>query len=324
MRIAVIISALLHAGVLALGFVALPHMVTAPADLSTEIPIDILTVAEQTNITPIVKAPEEEPEPEPKPPPPKPAPPPTPPPAPPVRTAAVEPTPAPEVKPVPVPEEPEPAPEEPAPEEPAPVPEPAPLPEPEKPKVEPVPEPTPEPEPPAPKPPQTLPEPKPAQKPAVKEKPKEKSIFDEFETALKDKTPREERERTFDHDEFAAVTPRGDKSRAATGPQTDALTLSLVDRVRAEMKTCWSPPAGAPHAEDLVVVLRVNFLIDGSLDGLPIVDRDWWAQADSYTRAAIDAAMRAVGECAPFDLPPEHYARWQTLVLEFDPQFLSQ
>jgi hypothetical protein len=44
--------------------------------------------------------------------------------------------------------------------------------------------------------------------------------------------------------------------------------------------------------------------------------------SDSFFRAAVDSAKRAIHICGPYELPPEKYAGengWNEINIEFDP-----
>ncbi|MGF1455367.1 MAG: hypothetical protein ACFB6R_08320 [Alphaproteobacteria bacterium] len=368
MRTAIAISALLHAGVLALGVVALPLRNTPPVDVPPVLNVDYVTISDETNIEPLIGQPadpaeavaapkpqgparpaarpparpqvrrappaparrpsvsaESKPAPEPKPPsdvepsPPAPAPEPSP-------AVVAEAPPEPAIPSVSQPEpEPAPKPIEALPEDPEPAPEPAPLPEPEKRVVEPQPDPAPaDAQTPASPPRQA---PKALARPIAPTQatpPREPAPADDFFTqtaALLDKHPDADKERVFHRRAPSLEGEAADRSRAAAGQQT-GLTVNETDAIKAQLKRCWSPPTGAPNAQELIVTLRVNFNPDGSVAGVPRVVSSWHSQSDGYMRAATDRAVRAVLQCQPFQLPVERYKSWRRVDLEFDPRFL--
>ncbi|MEQ9143513.1 MAG: cell envelope integrity protein TolA [Parvibaculaceae bacterium] len=273
MRIGLLVSAALHAGLLVLTLVALPD--TRPFEVAPTraLPVELVTIDEFTSL--------------------RDAPRPTPTPEPPAEEIAEpEPEPLPEPAPEPVPApDPEPAP--------APEPEPAPAPEPEPaPEVKPEQEPEPEPE----------PEPRPQPKPATP-RAEPKPAFDPTQiAALLDKLPDEEPQ-----------PQRAQPQRAAATGAQAALTLSEIDAFKVQMRRCWSVPAGAANAESLVVQIKVYLRPDGSLAQPPQLINSARYNSDSYFRAAADSAMRAIRRCAPFRMPPDKYASWQEIDLNFDP-----
>jgi outer membrane biosynthesis protein TonB len=108
----------------------------------------------------------------------------------------------------------------------------------------------------------------------------------------------------------------------------DAETVELADALRSQIQPCWSPPVGAPHAEDLIVDFDLFLNKDGSVAGMPQLTGDslQTAASNSYTRAAADAARRAIYQCQPFKLPADQYGKWHEInPFHFDPsQWMGQ
>jgi hypothetical protein len=234
-------------------------------DSPPSVPVDLVTVADKTNIAPTVQKIA-----------PKPAEVPTPPPQP------VPPTP----KPAPQPDEDS---------EPAPVPS-----QPVLPRKEPLPKPVVKPQP----APQTPPAP-----PKEAKKPK----ADDFSSLLNKLTT-------------PAATPRNarvaDKTVKGAGAM-NAATADIVDSLRSQIKPCWSPPVGAPKPEELVVDFDLFLNPDGSVAQPPQLTADSQSRmGDPYTRAAAEAARRAIYTCAPYkNLGAERYSQWREInPFHFDPR----
>lgn len=106
--------------------------------------------------------------------------------------------------------------------------------------------------------------------------------------------------------------------RAPLGSQ---ITASEVDLVREQIARCWNVPAGARDARDLVVEIRVSVEADGNVRQATIVDQARLA-GDPFFRAAAESARRAFFNplCRPLHLPPEKYAIWKDLVVDFSPK----
>lgn len=129
----------------------------------------------------------------------------------------------------------------------------------------------------------------------------------------------------------AASSVRNAKTGAhdvkAFGAQ-DAMTADLQDALRSQIAQCWSPPVGAPHAEDLVVDFDLFLNQDGSVAGMPQLTGDsaQTAASNPYTRAAADAARRAIYQCQPYKLPADQFSKWHEInPFHFDPrQMMSQ
>jgi hypothetical protein len=61
---------------------------------------------------------------------------------------------------------------------------------------------------------------------------------------------------------------------------------------------------------------------DGSVAQPPQLSAESESAAahDSFTRAAAEAALRAIYTCAPYKLPADRYNQWQEITLNFDPR----
>jgi hypothetical protein len=131
----------------------------------------------------------------------------------------------------------------------------------------------------------------------------------------------------------AAQTP---PKNAKTGTRTiqgvgsaNLMTASLADALKSQIDKCWSPPVGAPNAEDLVVDFDLRLNHNGTVASLQLsagsIAR---AAGNAYTRAAAEAASRAIYQCQGqgYRLPPEQYNEWNEInPLRFDPrQMMNQ
>ncbi|HUG60914.1 MAG TPA: cell envelope biogenesis protein TolA [Methylomirabilota bacterium] len=247
----------------------------------------------------------------------------------------------------------EPLPEPPAPEPPEPVTEAAPPPEPvpEKPAVA-----APEPQaevaelaaepkeaavetPPAPVPPSVKPRVKPSPPKPVQTASAEATASTErrpSETRTPQRLPSEaEAEKPvkeFDPTEMAAllnkVDPSGGGARssaqdASFGSQNvtgsvPRMSQSEIDALRAAIYACWEVPAGADGLNDLVVPIRVEFNVDGTLASDPVALS---VPPGMIGQVVADAALRAVRRCAPYPfLPPEKFDHWRVVNINFAPQ----
>lgn len=348
MRIALGISAAAHTAILVAGVLGLPGSESFQVDEPPPVPVEILTVAEFDRIaarktevepvrneraapepeTPAPTPPVEAAEPEPvQAPPPEPVqtPPPeavqAPPPEPAEVAATPPPQPEPKLLPLPMPEPvPEPVAETPPPEpEPAAAPEPAALPEPQ---PQPEPEPQPEPKQAEAPPPPSVNAPAPRRKPtppkvAVQQPRREPS----------------EPKKEFNRDQLAALLNKvQDKPSAPAAPQagrvengrTDlsgldqVVTASEMRYLQRQMERCWNPPVGVANAASLNVRVQVSFARDGRVQAVPVVLNSGGEGFD----VAADAAVRAVSQCQPYDLPQEKYETWREVIVNFDPSLM--
>jgi outer membrane biosynthesis protein TonB len=102
--------------------------------------------------------------------------------------------------------------------------------------------------------------------------------------------------------------------------QSAQISLSELDALRQRLAQLWSPPAGAKDPQELVVVFRIKLNRDGRIAPGP------WPQlvASGNTPLAIaarESAARALNRGQPYDmLKPEHYEQWKDIEITFDPR----
>ena len=296
------LSAALHLVLGSLFILGLPRLFAPPPPEDMPIAVELVTIAPETKATrpnPNPPRPDAKPEP-------------------PVADAPVaEPDPEPPV-PTPVPP--------PSAEAPPPAPEPPKLPEP-KPAAPPLlkpPEPKPEPPKPAEKAeaPHPKEKPEPPQQMAKNETKSEQKKYDpsQFETLLKNLATQP----TAPSPDAPPQRPRVASARPSSQPRAplgSQITASEVDLVRQQIARCWNVPAGARDAKDLVVEVRVAVDPDGTVRQAIIVDQGRLG-SDPFFRAAAESARRAFFNplCRPLRLPPEKYAIWKDLVVDFSPK----
>jgi hypothetical protein len=129
------------------------------------------------------------------------------------------------------------------------------------------------------------------------------------------------------------TTPDKPVKNAKAGPRViqgigagNMMTADLADALKSQIYRCWSPPTGAPDARDLVVDYDLALNPDGSVGRLQLTPGSAAAAAgNGYTRAAAEAASRAIYQCAPYRLPPDRYNLWREInPLRFDPRQMMQ
>ena len=113
-------------------------------------------------------------------------------------------------------------------------------------------------------------------------------------------------------------------TQAITGiGNANAMTADLADALKSQIYRCWNPPVGAPNANDLVVDFHLALNPDGTVSGRPQLSTGsaMAANGNAYTRAAAEAAMRAIYQCQPYRLPASRYGQWRDIdPLRFDPR----
>ena len=100
------------------------------------------------------------------------------------------------------------------------------------------------------------------------------------------------------------------------------MTADLKDALKSQIYRCWSPPTGAPDARDLIVDYDLSLNRDGTVGRLQMTPGTAaQAAGNGYTRAAAEAASRAIYQCQPYRLPPDRYSLWRQInPLRFDPR----
>ncbi len=136
--------------------------------------------------------------------------------------------------------------------------------------------------------------------------------------------------------DFAALlnklaAPAAPPKNAKVSPRTvqgvgaqNLMTASLADSLKSQIDPCWSPPVGAPNANDLVVSFNLHLNRNGTVGSLQMTPETIArAATNPYTRAAAEAASRAIYQCQNqgYRLPPERYGEWSEInPLSFDPR----
>jgi hypothetical protein len=97
------------------------------------------------------------------------------------------------------------------------------------------------------------------------------------------------------------------------------LSAGELDALRRQIGGCWSLPAGLDGVEDMVVRLRIQVRPDRTVQQVTIQDQARFDRDPTY-RAVAESARRAVDRCSPLQLPPDKYALWRDMVLNFRPE----
>ena len=106
----------------------------------------------------------------------------------------------------------------------------------------------------------------------------------------------------------------------------NAMTANIADALKSQIYRCWSPPSGAPNPGDLVADFALNLNPDGTVGALRMTPgTQMAASGNAYTRAAAEAASRAIYQCQPYRLPADRYTVWREInPLRFDPRQMMQ
>ncbi len=102
---------------------------------------------------------------------------------------------------------------------------------------------------------------------------------------------------------------------------SSAMSASLADMLRSQIRNCWSPIAGAPNPADQIVSFDLRLNPDGTISSIETLT----VSSNPYTAAAVAAAERAIYQCSPYHLPASSYSQWrQFRPLRFDPRQMVQ
>ena len=112
----------------------------------------------------------------------------------------------------------------------------------------------------------------------------------------------------------------GDTQQAA-GPGT-AMTATLQAMAASQIQRCVRSNLDAPANMDLRVVVEVRLERDGSLSAPPRLqeERRVLNSTNPFLRVAGERALRAVIDCAPYQLPAQNYQEWRLLEVNVDTQ----
>ena len=99
----------------------------------------------------------------------------------------------------------------------------------------------------------------------------------------------------------------------------EEFTISEIDLLKQQLYACWTVPAGAKGAKDMVVRVRVWVNPDRTVSNARILDTNKM-QNDPYFRTVAESALRAVlnPACSPLKLPPEKYSVWKKFIFKFE------
>ena len=139
-----------------------------------------------------------------------------------------------------------------------------------------------------------------------------KELFDPNNiAALIDKSKEETAETNV---KTSKVTQDQDKNLDVVG-----LTLSEEDALKAQIFGCWSIPLGLPYSENLLVRIKLKLKPDGSVIRSEILDHERMNKpGQGFYKVLAESALRAIKLCQPLRVPTTGYERWKELQLNFD------
>ena len=110
------------------------------------------------------------------------------------------------------------------------------------------------------------------------------------------------------------ITQDKDRNVENTG-----LTLNEEDALKAQIFGCWSIPLGLPYNENLLVRIKLLLEPDGTVTKTEIIDHARMNKpGQGFYKVLAESALRAVKLCQPLRVPSTGYERWKELQLNFD------
>lgn len=101
----------------------------------------------------------------------------------------------------------------------------------------------------------------------------------------------------------------------ANGARLESVFYSQIYR-------CWDNVVDLPNPETLNVRLQVTLDEDGNVqDRIRLLEPAREPLGRDPMRVAIERARRAVHKCAPYQLPRQDYALWQSITVSLGPRF---
>ena len=139
-----------------------------------------------------------------------------------------------------------------------------------------------------------------------------KDLFDPNNiAALIDKSKEESAEVLKTNDD---ITQDQERNVENTG-----LTLSEEDALKAQIFGCWSIPLGLPYNENFLVRIKLKLKPDGTVSKTEILDHARMNKpGQGFYKVLAESALRAVKLCQPLRVPTTGYERWKELQLNFD------
>ena len=97
---------------------------------------------------------------------------------------------------------------------------------------------------------------------------------------------------------------------------SNIITAGEISNMRSQIEMCWNPPVGVRGAASQKVQVKIALNKDGTISNVEPITRD----SNGYREVAINAAVRAVLSCAPYEFPTEKYELWKEIKFTFDPR----
>ena len=155
-----------------------------------------------------------------------------------------------------------------------------------------------------------------------------------IEDAKKKQVSEYEKKELFDPKNIAALIDKSKEDLGETNKKNNKisqsqdlsmtnskLTLSEEDALKAQIFGCWSIPLGLPYNEDFLVRIKLKLKPDGTLIKTEVLDHVRMnTPGQNFYKILAESAIRAIQLCQPLKVPTSGYERWKNLQLNFDPR----
>ena len=101
---------------------------------------------------------------------------------------------------------------------------------------------------------------------------------------------------------------------------TGKLTITEEQALQAQIFTCWSIPLGLPfNPDDMLVRIKLSLKPDGSIEDMEVLDHiKMNTPGKERFRTLADSVRRAVQICNPLRVPASGYERWKKIIFNFN------
>ena len=101
---------------------------------------------------------------------------------------------------------------------------------------------------------------------------------------------------------------------------TGKLTITEKQALQAQIFTCWNVPLGLPFVpDDMLVKIKLSLKPDGSIEEMEMLDHvKMNTPGKERFRTLADSVRRAVQMCNPLNVPASGYERWKEIIFNFD------
>jgi hypothetical protein len=140
-----------------------------------------------------------------------------------------------------------------------------------------------------------------------------KDLFDPSNiAALIDKSKVDDAEKIKKDDK---ITQSQDKSVL-----TGKLTINEEQALQAQIFTCWSIPLGLPfNPDDMLVRIKLSLKPDGAIEDMEMLDHvKMNTPGKERFRTLADSVRRALQLCNPLNVPTTGYERWKKIIFNFN------